>query len=409
MVAAGSIILLAVLVGLSGIFSGSETALVASSRFKLRMYVQQKRFGATYLQKLKENPHRMITTLLISSNAVNIAAASIATKIALGIFDSNAVAYATGIMTFIILVFGEIVPKSYATTYADSIALVAAPGVYVLNIILAPLVLIFDFITVHIFRVKPSVEKITEEEIRNIIDIAKEEGGIDKEEKEFIHKIFKFDDIDVDAIKIPRTDMVALDVKSTLKDAIAVIKRKQHSRYPVFEGTLDNIVGVFYYKDAISHIQKKNFEISIKRLMRSPLVVPETKKLDETLKFFQRKKQHMAIIVDEHGGVSGLVTIEDVLEEIVGEIVDETDKVEPEINKINRNTYKVLGKTDIDSVNKKLKTKFKVKDEYDTMSGYILHELGRIPKVGEEIFLQKAKFKIKKVKENRILEVEIRK
>ena len=409
MVSSLEISLLTLSIVLSGFFSSSETALIAVSRFKIDLFIKKEKKGAATLRKLKDMPHRMLITLLICNNVVNIGASVLATTIALQVFPNNALAFATGIMTFIILIFGEIVPKNLATAHSAGISLFVAPIIYYLNMALYPLVIFFDFITVKIFRVKTREARITEEEVRNIIDIAKEEGGIDKQEKEMIHKIFKFDDIDVDEIKVPRTDIEGIDVNSKLKDALELIKKQKFSRLPVFEEEKDKIVGIFYFKDALTEINKKTYDIPIDKLMRKPLFIPETKKIDETLKLLQKKKQQMAIIVDEHGGTSGLVTMEDILEEIVGEIRDETEKVEPEFRKIGKKEWKVLGKADIEDVNKKLKMKLKVEEEYDTFSGYILDKLGRIPKNNEEIDLKSAQITIKKVEDNRILEVVVKK
>lgn len=407
MINANEVIILVVLIILSGIFSASETALVSISRFKVDLFAKKNKKGSKSLTYLKENPHRMLSTLLICNNVVNIAGSVLATTMALNIFTSNALAYATGIMTLLILVFGEIVPKSLATASSDKISLTMAPLIYYLSVLLYPLIAIFDFITVKVFRVKVFTPKITEEEVRNIVDIAREEGGIDSQEKEMIHKIFKFDDIDVDEIKVPRTDMVMMEVGSKLKDALELIK--EYSRIPIYEENKDKIVGVFYFKDSLEYIKNKKLDVPIKKLMKDPIFIPETKKIDETLRLLQKKKQLLAIIVDEHGGVSGLVTMEDILEEIVGEIRDETDKVKPEFKKTNNKTWKVLGKADVEDVNKKLKLKLKIDEDYDTLSGYILNKLGNIPKEGEEIDLKSAKIIVSKVQGNRIIEVLVRK
>ncbi|MBR9699837.1 HlyC/CorC family transporter [Candidatus Woesearchaeota archaeon] len=403
------IILLVAFILLSGVFSASETALIAISRFKVKLYTQKNRKGSGYLASLKENPHHMLSTLLICNNVVNIGGSALATSMALEVFKSNAVAFSTGIMTFFILVFGEIVPKNYANAHSGKISLFIAPLIHFLSIILRPLIVVFDFITTKIFRVLPRRQRITEEEIRNIVDIAREEGGIDKQEKEMIHRIFKFDDIDVDAIKVPRIDMVMIQLNSTLGDALKIINKKKFARLPVYEGHKDKIMGMFYYKDAFSYIQKGKFDTPIAKLLRRPLFIPETKKIDEMLKLFQMKKQQMAIIVDEHGGVSGLVTVEDILEEIVGEIADEAEPVEQEIIKQSGDTYKILGKASIHEVNRKTKTKFIATEDFDTISGLIMHELGSIPKVGEEIVVEGVKLKVKKIEEHRIIEVELKK
>ncbi len=351
----------------------------------------------------------MLSTLLICNNVVNVGASVLATDVALKVFSSNALAYATGIMTFFLLVFGEIIPKNFGATHTNRLSLIIAPIVYYVGLVLHPLIVFFDFLTQKVFRIRPPSHKITEEEIRSIIDMAKEEGGINKEEKELIHRIFKFDDINVSEIMTPRTDMVTLHIDRKLKDALDILKKEKQSRIPVFSENNDKIVGIFYFKDALKNILQKKYDEPLEKFIRKPFFVPATKKIDELLKVMQKKKEQMAIVVDEHGGVAGLITMEDILEEIVGEIQDETEKVEPEIRKIDRKTFKVLGKAPIDEVNKQLRTRLKKQDDFDTLSGYILHKLGKIPAKGEEIDLKSAKITIKKIEENRIVEVEVKK
>ncbi|MDO8481009.1 MAG: hemolysin family protein [Nanoarchaeota archaeon] len=403
------IMLLLFLIALSFFFSMSETAIIACSRFKVKYFVQQQRPGSHFLQKLKDNLHRTVSALSIGSTVVNIIAATLTTELTLAKFGDTYLALATGILTFLVLLVGEILPKSLATAYPGRISLIVAPVVYIVRLVLSPVVFIFDFIVQKVFRFKPVSPQITEEEVRSIIDLAKEEGGIDTEEKDMIHRIFKFDDTEVDDIKVPRMDMVTLDSRKKLNDALELVRKKGHSRIPIVQGHKDKVSGIFYFKDALELIAQKKFDIPITQLMRPPLFVPETKKLNEMLKLFQQQKQHMAIIVDEHGGVSGLVTLEDCVEELVGEIEDETEKTTPNIVKLDARTWRVKGKAAIDEVNRKLHVRLSHKEGYDTLSGFILHAFGSIPDQGSEVELNKVKFKIGKVEGNRILEVTIRK
>ena len=266
MIPATDIINLIILIGLSALFSGSETALISISRFKVDFFLKKKKRGSMALYKLKENPHRMLITLLICNNVVNISASVIATNLSLTVFQNNPLAITTGVMTFLILVFGEIVPKNQATSHSGRISLLVAPIIYWLTLILFPIIMFFDFITTRIFRVKPLQPKITEEEVRNIVDIAKEEGGIDTQEKEMIHRIFKFDDIDVDEVKVPRIDIVGIELKSKLKDALALIRKQKFSRLPVYEENMDKIIGIFYFKDALNEIKLKRFDTPIEKV-----------------------------------------------------------------------------------------------------------------------------------------------
>ena len=391
---------------LSGFFSGAETALVAVSRYKVRFFANHHMRGSAQLFYLKKHAHYMLSTILICNNIVNIFASVFATKISLRIFHPNtAMAYATGIMTFLLLLFGEITPKNFATIHANQISLFVAPVIYFLTIVLYPIVKIFDLLTVYIFRIKRKNFAISEEELRNIVDIASEEGGIDEEEKEMIQKIFRIDDIDVDEIKIPRSDITMVKINSTLNDVLKLMSHKKYSRFPVYKDNMDDIVGIFYYKDALSYIQNKQFDMDIKDLIREPVFIPETKKIDATLRMFQKQKQQMAILIDEHGGVSGLVTSEDIIEEIVGDIWDETEKIKQDIKRIGKKTYWVLAKTHVRTVKNKLHINLQENDNYDTLSGYILNTLGKIPAEKEEIKLDSVKIVINTVKDNRVIDV----
>jgi len=396
-----------VLIFLSGFFSGSETALTSITRFKVRLLVRKKVKGSWHLEELKKNPHRMLSTLLICNNIVNILATVIATNLALQIFKYHALAYATGILTLVILIIGEITPKSLATMYASRIAPILAIPIYYLGVFLLPIILFLDLITVKMFRMQPVLPKITEEDVKNIIDMAREEGGIDKDEKEMIHNIFEIDDIEVDEIMIPRTDMVAIEAESTVKDALKLAKATKLSRFPVFEDQLDKIVGILHIKDLLDNIKKPN--TLVKTFMRIALFIPESKRIDDALRKFQKEKQQMGIIIDEHGGVCGLITLEDIVEEIVGEISELTDKEEQEITRTSTKTYSILGKADLGEVNKRLKIRLEEEGDYDTISGFILHYLKRFPKVGEVIELRNLNIKINSVKDNRIIEVQIKK
>lgn len=407
MILSTQIITLIILLFLSGFFSGSEVALISLAKHRVMQMIENKKLGAGFIKKLKDNPQRMLATILIGNNLVNIAAASMMTAITIEIFQSYAVAIATGITTFLILVFGEIIPKSGAIKHNETIAQLTAAPIWYLGVILSPILLILDKL-VTITGMKAKEPAITEEEIISMVNVAKKEGSIKEIEKKMIHKIFKFDDINASEIATPKTDMVVIPLKSKIDDAITLMQKKKYSRIPVYEKQKDNIVGVIYAKDLINYIKRrKNMEIS--KIMKKPYFVPETKKISNLLRRFQKRKEQMAIIVDEHGSITGLVTLEDVLEEIVGEIMDETEKLTPHIKKIKKNSWIVNGKTDIDEVNEKLNMKIAEKNRYDTFSGFILHQTGKIPKEGDEITYNKFKLKIEDKEGNRISKVRVEK
>ncbi|MBN4049186.1 HlyC/CorC family transporter [archaeon AH-315-M20] len=411
MVLSTDIIVLIILLALSGFFSGAEVALISLSKVKCRQLVEKKKFGSTYVKKLKDSPQRMLATILIGNNVVNVAASAIATSIAISFFQSYAIGIATGVMTFLILVFGEITPKSIAEQNNEiGSQLVAAP-IWYLSIILAPIVNVLNsFLNkfMALFGLKAKQSITSEEEIITMIKTAEEEGSIKEIEKKMIHSIFEFDDINAGEIATPRADMTTIESKVSIKSAMNLILKKKFSRIPIYEKNRDNIVGIIYIKDLLKYIGDKRKNMNISEIMKKPYFVPETKKIGNLLRQFQKRKEHMAIVVNEHGSVTGLVTLEDVLEEIVGEIMDETDKIDPNIIKIGKNAWNVKGKTEIDELNEKLSMKLKG-DDYDTLSGFILKRTGKIPKENEEIIYNKFKFKVEELTGNRISKVRIEK
>lgn len=406
------IALLIVLLFLSGFFSASEIALVSLSSYRVRHMVTEKRVCATHIKRLKDNPHRMLTTILIGNNVVNIGASALTTVVMLNMFESYAVGITTGVMTFLILVFGELTPKSIATRNNEKVAQVVAPVLWFMSIILSPLLFFFEKLTnviMFLLGVKEADSSITEEEIKTIVEEAEEEGTIKEMEKEMIHNIFEFDDINTSEIATPRTDMVVIEAKKTVVDAVKLISRKKLSRIPVYAGHKDNIVGIVYVKDLLKYMSTAaNKKKKISSVMKKPFFVPETKNVSNLLRLFQKRKEQMAIVVDEHGHVTGLITLEDVLEEIVGEIMDETDKVDPHIEKAGKDAWFVSGRADIDEVNETLNMHLKG-DEYDTFGGFVLDYTEKIPDEGEEFKYKNFFLKIEEREGNRILKVKVKK
>ena len=369
---------------LSGFFSSAETALFSISRVKARHIAKEKGLTNTLIKKMKDDPHRLLSTILIGNNLVNVGAAALATSIMIDLVTSNAVGIATGIMTALILIFGEIIPKTIATRNNVLIARLVIMPLYWLSILFAPIIYLLNFIP-RLTRKIQRKSRVTEEELMTFVDVVEEEGGIEEEEKELIHNIFEFDDTSASEIMTPRADMFVINVGEELN--VEKIIRSGFSRIPVIEEDIDDVIGILNIKDLFMHQVTSAKPPDVRSVMSEPYFVPENKKLDHLLREFKRRKQHIAIVVDEHGGVSGLITLEDALEEIVGEIVDETDKVEPHIVKLNKNEWRVLGKSEIDDVNEKLAMDIPDTKEYDTFSGYVLDQIGRIPHEKEDIFL----------------------
>tara|TARA_Y100000310_G_scaffold56844_1_gene52142 strand:- start:3999 stop:5237 length:1239 start_codon:yes stop_codon:yes gene_type:complete len=405
------IIILIILLVLSGFFSGSEVALISLTKLRAKQMLDKKKAGAIFVNRLKDDPQRMLATILIGNNLANVGASALATAVMIEIFASYAVGIATGVMTLLILIFGEITPKSIASKNNVLISQLVAAPIWYLSIILAPILNLLDkFLNkfINLLGIKSQEKAITEEEIISMIKLAEEEGSIKEVEEKMIKSILEFDDIRVKEIATPRRDMIMLESKIKIKNAFKVFLRKNHTRIPIYQKHKENIVGIAHIKDLMSKIQGKNKNDPIAKIMYKPYFVPEIKKLSDMMKQFQKRKEHMAIVVDEHGSITGLVTLEDVLEEIVGEIMDETDMLAPNIKGIGKNAWIVNGKTDIDEVNEKLNMDLKGKG-YDTFSGFILKRTGKIPKQGEEITYKKFRFKIEEIEKNRISKVSVEK
>lgn len=393
------IIILIILLFLSGFFSSAETALFSISKAKARHIGKQKGMANVLIKKMKDDQHKLLATILIGNNVVNVGASALATTITISIVSSNAVGITTGIMTLLILIFGEIFPKSIATRNNILIARLVIFPIYWLSIVFFPIIVFLNFIPRLTGKIKGK-PKITEEELMTFVEVVEEEGEIGKEEKEFIHNIFEFDDTNASEIMTPRGDMFVIEADKKLK--IEDIVKPGFTRIPVIEEDIDHIIGILNIKDLFMRQPTCDEAIDVRKIMRRPYFIPEYVKLDSLLHQFKKRKDHLAIVVDEHGGVSGLITLEDALEEIVGEISDETDKYEPHITRIKKDEWIVLGKSDIDEVNEKITMNIPDLKEYDTFSGYVLDQIKRIPREKEEIQMGDFLVTVKEMDGNRI-------
>jgi CBS domain containing-hemolysin-like protein len=308
-------------------------------------------------------------------------------------------------MTFLILIFGEIFPKSVATRNNILIARLVIIPIYWLSILFYPIIVFLNFIPKLTGKIKRK-PKVTEEELMTIVEVVEEEGEIKEEEKELIHNIFEFDDTSASEIMTPRADMFGIDIEEEFK--LEEVIQSGLTRFPVIEGDFDHVIGILNIKDLFMHQATSNDLIDVRKIMIEPFFVPENKKLDNLLKEFKLRKQHLAIVVDEHGGVSGLITLEDALEEIVGEIIDETDKFVPHIVKLKSNEWRVLGKSEIDEVNETIAMDIPDTREYDTFSGFVLDQIGRIPEEKEEIQIGDFVVTVLEMDGNRIKEYIVR-
>lgn len=398
--------LLVICLFLSGFFSMSETALFSISKVKAFHVSKDGSKSGRLILEMKEDSHTLLTTILIGNNLVNIGASALATSLAIAYFQSNAVGIATLVMTLLILVFGEIFPKSFANHNNVVVSRAVIYPLYWLSKILWPLILILNFIPKLHGTIDNSQETVTEDELMTMVEVVEGEGEIKEEEKEYITNIFEFDDTCCSEIMTPRADMFVVDAAEGLD--IPRVLRTGFSRIPVIEDTIDNIVGILHIKDLFSKYLEKNGSnikpghLDVKAIMKKPYFIPESKKLDSLLKAFKAKKSHMAVVVDEYGGVSGIVTLEDVVEEIFGEIADESDTNTPDIIRIKGNKWLVAGKTDIYHLNKELNLDIPESVNYDTISGFFLELVERIPNPGESIRMNNWVFSVKDMDGNRI-------
>lgn len=406
------IIILFLLLAFSAFFSSVETAFTAINRSKVRKLAEENRKGSKELQKLTEDPHRFLATVLLGNNLVNIMATALATRIFLEWFGSWAVAISTGAMTFLILVFGEITPKTLAIRHAERVALLFSRVFFFVEMILFPIsrvVMFFSQIIVRVVgeeRIK-SEPFLTEGEIRALIEIGGEEGLIEEEERALIHQIFEFGDTVVREIMVPRLDMISLENKTKIEKALKLALEKGYSRLPVYEGSLENIRGIVYLKDIVFALSRGEKDKKVGELVRPAYFVPETKKIIELLREMQKNKVHMAIIVDEYGGIAGLVTIEDILEEIVGEIFDEYDVQEVLFQPLKKGKILIDTRISFDEAKEllTLKTFEEEEEEFDTFGGFLYSLFGRIPRKGEKIEYDNWRFEVLRVTGHRIAKV----
>jgi putative hemolysin len=399
------IAILIILLFLSGFFSSAETALFSISQTKARHLAKSSSRSATLISDMKKDPHRLLTTILIGNNVVNVGAAALATSLAIGLFPGYAVGIATGVMTFLILVFGEVFPKSIAARNNILIARITIYPIYWLSILFYPVLIFLNFIPYVTGKIKKS-PRVTEEELMTIVEAVEEEGQIKEEEKDLIHNIFEFDDTNASEIMTPRGDMFVVDAGEPLD--LRAILASGYTRIPVIEGDIDHIIGIINLKDLYYSSVTSEKPMDVRKIMRTPYFVPEHKKLDKLLQQFKKRRNHMAVVVDEHGGVSGLITLEDALEEIVGDISDETDKEEQHISSTKAKEWEVLGKADIDEVNQEIPIGIPDSKEYDTFSGYVIYKIGRIPHEKEEILIDDFRITVKEVDGVRIKKYVVR-
>ncbi len=413
-----NVVLLVFLILLSGFFSASETALTAFRSIHLEKLEDGKHDKqVNLLKKWLKNPNEMLTGLLLGNNIVNILASSIATIVTIQFMgtSSKSVAVATIGMTVVILVFGEITPKIIAKNHSLKIAGVVIVIVYWFSFFTKPLIKILIWISKFIgkllgIELEDETLMITEEDIISFVNVGEAEGIIEEDEKEMIHSIVGFGETSAKEVMTPRTAMLAFEGNKTIDDIWYEMVDNGFSRIPIYEDTIDNILGVLYIKDIMNCIKDGNTNVPIKNFIRPGYFVPETKSIIEILKEFKALKVHIAMVLDEYGGIVGLLTIEDLIEEIVGEIRDEFDTEEEEfITQIDENSYEVDAMIDIETLDKELCLNLPESDDYESLGGLIVTELGRLATIGDELKFNGVKLKVLEINKMRVSRVLIEK
>ena len=413
------LLVLVVLLALSAFFSSAETALTCVSKIRIRSLAEEGNKRAQLVKELTDNPSKMLSAILIGNNIVNLSASSLstmlatkmATQLGAGTNTATFVGLATGILTILILIFGEITPKSAATINAEKMALGDATIIYWLTRILTPVIFIINHLSYGVMRlmgINPhaKAKTMTENELLTVIDVSHEDGVIESEEKEMITNVVDFGDSVASDVMVPRIDIEFMDVDSSYEDVLSVFRRDKYSRVPVFEGDKDHVIGVLNLKDVFCYNDvPENF--SIRKILRRPYFTYEFKKISDLMVDMQKNSISMAMVLDEYGAVAGLITLEDLLEEIVGEIRDEYDEEETDdIRKINDHEYTVDGTTKLEDIDKLLGLHLESED-YDSIAGHMIHELGHIPTEGEYIDINQIRFTVTKMDKHRIADIDV--
>lgn len=399
------IIIIGLLVLMSGYFSATETAFSSLNRIRVKNMAENGDKRAILVLNLSENYDKLLSTILVGNNIVNISMASIATVLFVKYWGNVGASLSTLVTTVIVLIFGEISPKSLAKEAPEKFAMFSAPILRLLLIILAPINYLFSLwklLLLKLFKTSDSTG-ITEEELLTIVEEAEQDGAINAEDKELINNVIDFNDRRVVDILTPRVDIIAVPKEADQKEITKLFIQSGYSRLPVYEGAIDNIIGVIHLHDFFN-LSTDNF-ISIDSIITHAVYITPSTKISNLLKLLQENKSHMAVVIDEYGGTAGIITMEDILEELVGEIWDEHDEIIDEVEKLNDSTYKVKCNAEIDSVLELINVT--TKTDSSTVSGWIMEQLGRIPVVGDTFEYENHTITIDKADERHALECTI--
>ena len=384
------LIILAVLILLSALFSSAETSLTTSNKLKIQSLADQGSKRARILLKISEDSGKMLSAILIGNNLVNNAATALTTSLIIQLFGNSAVGIATGVITLLILIFGEISPKTLATIHSEKMALLYAPLIHFLMKIFTPVIFIVNKLSMGVLfllRVNPDqkVNTMTEHELRTIVDVSHEDGVIESEEKEMIYNVFDMGDAKAKDIMVPRVHVTFADINSTYDELIEIFREDKFTRLPIYEETTDNVVGTINMKDLLLYNYNDKKEFHVRDILREAYFTYEYKSISELLVEMRQASINIAIVLDEYGETAGLITLEDLLEEIVGEIHDEYDENEEEfVRQINDREYIIEGSMNLDDLNDSLGLNLSSED-YDSLGGFIIEHLDRLPEQGDEL------------------------
>lgn len=408
----GQLIAIIILLCLSAFFSSSETALTTVNQIRMRTLADNGDKRAARVLHVTGNPGKMLSAILIGNNIVNLSASSISTSLAIHLFGNTGVGIATGILTFLILIFGEVTPKTMATIKADSMSLTVAAPIGFLMKILTPVIFIINKLSLGLMfllhvNIKDAQKKMTEEELRTIVDVSQENGVIEHEERDMIHNLFDFGDAEAKEIMVPRIDMTFVQADATYQEVLDIFRQDMFTRLPVYEDSTDNVIGIINMKDFL--LQNDTPEFSVRNLLREPYFTYEHKNTADLFLEMRKSSISLAIVLDEYGVTAGLITLEDLLEEIVGEIRDEYDAdEEDDITRISDREFYVLGSANLNDVSEALSLHF-TSDDYDTIGGYCLGLLDHLPEKNEIILTDNnILLRIDRMEKNRIERIYIR-
>lgn len=399
------LLILVFMIGLSAFFSSAETALTTVNRIRIRTLAEAGSKSAIILTKVLEDQGKMLSAILVGNNVVNLTASSMSTTLVMSIWSNKAVGIATGILTLVILVFGEISPKTISTLYSETISLKYAKIIYIFMTVMTPVIYVVNVLATAFLRlihVDPNrkQEAITEDELRTIVEVSHEEGVIESEEKKMINNVFDFGDSVARDIMIPRIDMTLVEVSATYEELIDIFREEMYTRIPVYEETNDNVIGIINMKDLLLIDSHEDF--CIRSYLREPLYTYEYKKTAELMVEMRQTCNNVVIVLDEYGATAGMITLEDLLEEIVGEIRDEYDEDEEnELVELAPKEYMVEGSMKLDDLNDRLGLQLESED-YDSIGGLIIGLLDRLPESGEEVTCDGIRLVVEQLDKNRI-------